>query len=161
MKRVAILLGLLAFLGAGLLAAQPKTEERTLPAQKAETAQAPTLTQPLPGQPYSYNPEGRRDPFKNLMAGRDVKEKTGAEGLMELSVADMTLIGIIKYRGKLSAIVTGPQGFPFNMKVGDAFADGYVLSIGENQVVFRQTKERGLPLMRPRDIVKEINPEEG
>ena len=158
MKRVAILLGLLVFLGAGLAAAQPKTEEKAAPAQKTEAAQA--VVQAPAGPPGSYNPEGRRDPFKNLMAGRDVKEKTGAEGLMQLSVADMTLIGILKYRGKLTAIVTGPQGFPFNMKVGDAFADGYVLSVGENQVVFRQTKERGLPLMRPRDIVKEINPEE-
>ena len=160
MKRVAILFTLLAFLGAGVLAAQPKTGEKALPAPKTEAAQTQAVPQPAPGQPASYNPEGRRDPFKNLMAGRDVKEKSGAEGLMQLSVGDMTLIGILKYRGKLTAIVTGPQGFPFNMKVGDAFADGYVLSIGENQVVFRQTKERGLPLMRPRDIVKEINPEE-
>jgi Tfp pilus assembly protein PilP len=160
MKRVAILFTLLAFLGAGVLAAQPKTGEKALPAPKTEVAQTQAVTPPATGQLSSYNPEGRRDPFKNLMAGRDVKEKTGAEGLMQLSVGDMTLIGLLKYRGKLTAIVTGPQGFPFNMKVGDAFADGYVLSIGENQVVFRQTKERGLPLMRPRDIVKEINPEE-
>lgn len=160
MKRVAILLSLLAFLGAGVAAAQPKTEEKAPPAQKPEAAGAQAAAQPTLGPLTTYNPEGRRDPFKNLMAGRDVKERTGAEGLMQLSVADMTLIGIIKFRGKLSAIVTGPQGFPFNMKVGDAFADGYVLSIGENQVVFRQTKERGLPLMRPRDIVKEINVEE-
>ena len=160
MKRVAILLSLLVLFGTGILAAQPKTEEKAPPAQSSVAAQAQPGVQPIPGQPASYNPEGRRDPFKNLMAGRDVKEKTGAEGLMQLSVSDMTLIGIIKFRGKLTAIVTGPQGFPFNMKVGDAFADGYVLSIGESQVVFRQTKERGLPLMRPRDIVKEINVEE-
>jgi len=56
--------------------------------------------------------------------------------------------------------VVGPQGFPYFVNVGDKFSDGYVLSISDFQVVFRKTNERGVPLMRPRDIIKEINPEE-
>ncbi len=52
-----------------------------------------------------------------------------------------------------------PQGFPMFAKVGDKFADGYVLSISETQVVLRKTHERGIPLMRPRDIIKEITEE--
>jgi Tfp pilus assembly protein PilP len=77
-----------------------------------------------------------------------------------MSIDDTTLVGIVKTKQKLTAIVSGPQGFPYFIKAGDKFADGYVLSINDYQVVFRKTNERGIPLMRPKDIIKEINPEE-
>lgn len=152
MKRVLILCLVAVCLAGGTLAAQE---------EKAETApQAASVVENLPVPTFSYDPEDRRDPFKNLMAGRDVKEKPGAGGLTQLSIGDMTLIGIVKSKGRLTAIVTGPQGFPHFVKTGDRFADGYVFNIQETQAVFRVTSERGIPLMRPKDIVKAINPEE-
>jgi hypothetical protein len=39
-------------------------------------------------------------------------------------------------------------------------ADGYVLSVKDDRITFRKTKEKGVPLIRPKDIVKEITPEE-
>jgi Tfp pilus assembly protein PilP len=112
-------------------------------------------------KPYpSYNPRGRRDPFRDLLAGREVKEKALVGGVPQLSINDVNLIGIVKAKGKYTAIINGPQGFPFFIKKGDRFSDGFVLSIKESQVVLRKTKERGIPLMKPKDIVKEINPEE-
>jgi Tfp pilus assembly protein PilP len=108
----------------------------------------------------TYNPEGRRDPFKNLLAGKDVKEKMNVGGVPQLFIDDVSLIGIVKNKGRLTAIINGPQGFPYFIKVGDKFSDGYVISITETQIVFRKVSDRGIPLMRPRDIVKEINPQE-
>jgi Tfp pilus assembly protein PilP len=108
----------------------------------------------------TYNSAGRRDPFKNLLAGKDVKGKATQGGISQMSIGDTTLVGIINADQKLTAIVSGPQGFPFFIKTGDRFADGYVLSITDSQVVFRKTNERGIPLMRSKDITKEINPEE-
>ena len=113
-----------------------------------------------PPEKGTYDPAGRRDPFKNLLAGKDIKEKSAVGGIPQISIDDTNLVGIVKSKQKLTAIVVGPQGFPYFVKVGDKFSDGYVLSINENQVVFRKTNERGIPLMRPRDIIKEINPEE-
>jgi Tfp pilus assembly protein PilP len=107
----------------------------------------------------NYNPEGRRDPFKDLLGGGDVRDKTGQTG-SQLSIDDLVLVGIINAKSGYTAIVGTNQGFPRFLKVGDAVADGYVLSITRSQVVFRKTSERGIPLMRPRDITKEINPEE-
>jgi hypothetical protein len=69
-------------------------------------------------------------------------------------------VGIVKTPKSFVAIVSGPQQFPYFLKIGDKLADGYVLSINESQIVFRKTHERGFPLMRPRNVVKEINPEE-
>lgn len=114
----------------------------------------------IPSERGTYNQAGRRDPFKNLLAGKNIKEKTAVGGIPQISVDDTNLVGIVKSKQKLTAIVVGPQGFPYFVNVGDKFSDGYVLSISDFQVIFRKTNERGIPLMRPRDIIKEINPEE-
>ncbi len=110
--------------------------------------------------PVLYNPEGRRDPFRDLLgSGGDVRDKS-VIGEGQAAVEDLILIGIIKAKKGYTAIVGTAQGFPRFLVAGDKVGDGYVLSIGPAQVVFRKTHERGIPLMRPRDVVKEINPEE-
>jgi Tfp pilus assembly protein PilP len=130
-----------------------------LPAQEQGSRPEKDLLK-SPPEKGTYNPAGRRDPFKNLLAGKDIKEKAAAGGIPQISIDDTNLVGIVKSKQKLTAIVVGPQGFPYFVKVGDKFSDGYILSINDYQVVFRKTNERGIPLMRPRDIIKEINPEE-
>jgi Tfp pilus assembly protein PilP len=130
-----------------------------LPAQEQGSRPEKDLLK-SPPEKGTYNPAGRRDPFKNLLAGKDIKEKVAAGGIPQISIDDTNLVGIVKSKQKLTAIVVGPQGFPYFVKVGDKFSDGYILSINDYQVVFRKTNERGIPLMRPRDIIKEINPEE-
>jgi Tfp pilus assembly protein PilP len=107
----------------------------------------------------NYNPEGRRDPFKDLLGGGEVRDKSTPVAA-QLSVDDLILIGIVKTSSGFTAIVGTTQGFPHFMKVGETVSDGYIVSITQSQVVFRKTSERGVPLMRPRDITKEINPEE-
>jgi len=126
--------------------------------KKFQESQLPQMTQEKIAP--SYNPQGRRDPFKDLLAGRELKEKTGKEGVPQMSIDDVVLIGIVKAKGKFTAIISGAQGFPYYLKVGDRFVDGFVLSINDSKVIFRKTNDRGIPLLRPRDITKEINPEE-
>ena len=107
-----------------------------------------------------YHSAGRRDPFRDMLAGREIKEKSMPEGVRQLSIDDINLIGIVKVRGKYTAIINTPHGFPFNIKVGDKLSDGFVLSIKDSRVVFRKTRQRGVPLYRPKDVVKEIKTEE-
>ncbi len=107
---------------------------------------------------FTYNPAGRRDPFKNLLSGRDMREKT-ALGETQMFIDDLVLFGIVKNKNVYTALIGTPQGFPTFAKVGDKFTDGYVLSITATQVVLRKTSDRGLPLIRPRDIIKEITEE--
>jgi hypothetical protein len=108
----------------------------------------------------TYNPEGRRDPFRDLLAGQDPREKGKTRGLRQLAIEDAILIGIVKHKGKLTAIINDTQGFPYYIKTGDNFLDGFVLNVNDSQVIFRKTKERGIPLTNPKDIVKEIKLEE-
>jgi Tfp pilus assembly protein PilP len=117
--------------------------------------------EPKPGTaPFSYSSGGRRDPFKDLMGGQDIKEKRIIAGFADLLLEEIRILGIIRVKDKRVAIVSLPEGFPATVHEGDRFADGYVLSIEDGQVVLRKTRERGVPLMKPRDIVKEITPEE-
>lgn len=107
---------------------------------------------------FTYDPEGRRDPFRDLLGGRDMKQQA-ALGENKPSIDDLVLFGIVKNQNVYTALIGMPQGYPMFAKVGDKFADGYVLSITDTQVVLRKTHERGIPLMRPRDVIKEITEE--
>ncbi len=136
---------------AGIQRVQAQESEKELATEISAAKDIPT---------YSYNPRGRRDPFRDLLAGSDVGEEQAGKGIGQMSIDDIVLIGIVEIRDKLEAIINGPQGFPFAINKGDRFADGYVLSISPSKVVFRKTRQRGVALYRPRDITKEINPEE-
>ena len=109
---------------------------------------------------FSYDPAGRRDPFKDLLGGKDIKEKRVVTGLADLEIDEVTLLGIVQSKDKFEAIAGLPEGFPLTVREGDRLADGYVLSIRADAVVFRKTRDKGIPLSQPRDIVKEIQPEE-
>jgi Tfp pilus assembly protein PilP len=148
MRKAAIVL--LCFLFAGLAPLPAQETKAPPPPGAAQSVTAPTS--------FTYNAEGRRDPFKNLLAGRDLKEKT-ALGESQMSIDDIVLYGIVKNKNVYTALIGLPQGFPMFAKVGDKLADGYVLSITETQAVLRKTHDRGIPLMRPRDIIKEITEE--
>jgi Tfp pilus assembly protein PilP len=108
----------------------------------------------------TYNPEGRRDPFRDLLAGQDPRDKDKTQGIQQLAIEDAVLIGIVKHKGKLTAVINDTQGYPYYIKTGDNFLDGFVLNVNDSQVIFRKTKERGIPLTNPKDIVKEIKLEE-
>ncbi|MBE3124176.1 MAG: hypothetical protein IMZ57_00765 [Acidobacteria bacterium] len=137
----------------GLTGLIPLLAQETTAAPPPEAAQT---VAPPPG--FTYNSEGRRDPFKDLLTGRDMRGKT-AIGEPQVFIDDLILFGIIKNKTTYTAMIGMPQGFPMFVNVGDKFTDGYVLSISESQVVLRKTHERGIPLIRPRDIIKEITEE--
>ncbi|MHB8095377.1 MAG: hypothetical protein ACYDH0_10610 [Candidatus Aminicenantales bacterium] len=149
MKKTFVLILALGILGSSGLPL--RSQEKQKPAEES-------LLKIVSDNP-TYNPEGRRDPFKNLLQGAEVRDKTPG-GIRQMSIDEIVLTGIVKSGQQLTAIVSGPQGFPYFIKAGEKFADGYVLSITDSQVVFRKTNERGVPLMRSKDIIKEINPEE-
>lgn len=133
---------------------QEKKQEEKQDLKKEITTKVPKRAVP------SYKPGGRKDPFRDLLVGQETKRPTTASGEPQISIENVTLIGIVKARGKYTAIISGGEDFPLFIKVGHKFADGFILSIDESKVVFRKTRERGIPLFRPKDIVKEIKLEE-
>ena len=152
MKKVLAFFLLAGFL---ILSMQPVSSQEEKKDLKKETS----IETPKKSSP-SYSPAGRRDPFRDLLIGREVEESGIAEEVPQISIDDITLIGIVRIKDEFQAIINSPQGFPFTIRVNDKFADGFVLSIKESQVVFRKTKERGISLIKPKDVVKEIYLEE-
>lgn len=151
MKKILILLIIIGFF---CFASQP------LSSQEKQELKRETKIEVLKKSPTIYRSAKRRDPFRDLLAGRDVEERPIAKGVSQISIDDVNLIGIIKPKDKYEALITTPQGLSFTIKVGDKMLDGFVLSISASRVTFRKTKRRGITLYRPQDIVKEINPEE-
>jgi Tfp pilus assembly protein PilP len=147
-----ILFGLICLFILPILAQEEEKEKKDL--AKALSSEMPKRTFP------TYQRAGRKDPFMDLLARRDTQRETSPTGKPEIYIDDVNLIGIVKARGKFTAIVTGPQEFPLFISAGQRFSDGFVLSIQESKITFRKTKERGFPLFKPKDIVKEIHPEE-
>ncbi|MFC2166521.1 hypothetical protein ACFLQZ_00985 [Acidobacteriota bacterium] len=111
-------------------------------------------------QSPTYNSAGRRDPFRDLLGRRDVQTPIYVDGVPQIYIDDVILIGIVKARGILTAIINDGQGFPFYIQDGEKFADGFVRVIEESRVIFRKTHERGIPLRETKDIIKELYTQE-
>jgi hypothetical protein len=124
------------------------------------TNQQEAELQITPQRGPTYDPGDRRDPFRDLLAGQEAVEKGKTRGISQLAIEDAVLIGIIQHKGQMTALINDSQGFPYTIKTGDNFLDGFVLNVNQSRVVFRKTKERGIPLIKPKDIVKEIKLEE-
>ncbi|MCP2519729.1 pilus assembly protein PilP [Candidatus Aminicenantes bacterium AC-708-M15] len=105
---------------------------------------------------FFYNPAGRRDPFRDLLKGPVLEERPKKPGREGLSVGEIVLRGIAKVKGKYIAIVNGPDGFPYFVKKGDKFYDGYVLSIDENKIILRQLLPRPIGGKKYKDIIKKL-----
>ncbi len=137
-------------------------EEEKKETKKEEiAAEIPKLTTP------PYSPAGRKDPFRILIATakREPAERPSSEGAAapagaEILIDNIRLVGIVKVRGQYTAILTGAQEFPLYAKSGHKFSDGFIVSIDDNKVVFHKLREGGIPLLKPRDVIKEIKPEE-
>jgi len=131
-----------------------------LPAFPQAAPQEPKKA-PAAGPAFSYDSGGRRDPFKDLFGGKTLREKKAIGGLSDLFIEDIRLMGIVKSKDVVEAIIGLTDGFPLTIREGDRLADGFVLSIKDSQVVFRKTLDgKGIPLAKPREIIKEIMQEE-
>ena len=148
-KRIALLWGGLVF--AVALPLLPPSQESLPPPAPDKKSIAPV---------FSYDPEGRRDPFKDLFGGEQLKTKKVVSGLDDMDIEDLSLMGIVKSQNRYEAIVAFADGFPLTLRVGQKLADGYVLSIEAERVTFRKTSDKGIPFSKPQDIVKEITSEE-
>jgi Tfp pilus assembly protein PilP len=161
MKKIQTFFLITSFLWLSSQTILAQEEEKKETNKEEVTTEIPKLTTPL------YNPAGRKDPFRILIAtamrapGESrPSEAAGAPAGAVISIDNIRLVGIVKVRGRYTAILTGAQEFPLYARAGHKFSDGFIVSIDDNKVVFRKLREGGIPLLKPKDVVKEINPEE-
>ncbi len=153
----------------------PKRNQNKPPAipvdnsQPSETAQqeikkqesAKSVEDEIENSDFVYKPNGRRDPFWNLLKGKSVKiKREEKEGIAGLLIDELELEGIIFNKGKYLALFKGPDGRPYDVRVGDNVYDGEIIKINENSVVFKRMLTIALGGTKEKIITKRLTPEE-
>jgi Tfp pilus assembly protein PilP len=114
---------------------------------------------------YSYNPEGRRDPFVSLLlrgAELNVSRENRPDGSGGVMIGEITVRGIVKNRNAYVAMVQGPDKKTYIIHTGDKMLDGAVKAITGDAVVFAQDVNDPLSLVKQREVRKTLRvPEEG
>ena len=116
----------------------------------------PAGATPPAAESYTYQPEGRRDPFVSLL-GTGAEPRLASkrsEGPPGLAVADISVRGVIQSRGAYVALVQGPDNRTFTVRVGDKFLDGTVRTVSEQGLVIVQPVNDPLSLVKQREIRK-------
>ena len=146
-----------------LLAGADGAVAQTTPAPKAAApapAPAPAAA-PEPESPgYTYNPEGRRDPFVSLLrrGGAGLGPTIGARpaGLGGLETAEVTLKGTIQSQSGYVGILEGADNKTYIVRAGDRLLDGTVRSITQNALVILQQVNDPLSLEKQREVRKPL-----
>jgi Tfp pilus assembly protein PilP len=122
------------------------------PAKPATATQAA----PPPQETYTYRPEGRRDPFLNLIGTGTEARMTSrkGEGPTGLTVGEITVRGIMQSRGSLVAMIQGPDKKTYIVHQGDKLLDGTIKTIMPEGLVVVQEVKDPLSLIKQREIRK-------
>ena len=134
------------------------------------TAQAPAQVppaQPVPPAPvaapaavdsYTYNPEGRRDPFVSLLrSGSDQRGSRtggGVDGLSGLSVDEISVRGVVAGRSGYVAMVMGPDNKTYIVRANDKLLDGTVKAVTAQGLVILQEVNDPLSLVKQKEVRK-------
>ena len=112
----------------------------------------------LAGRAYSYDPAGRRDPFRSLLV-RPEKGQVGRRppGIAGIAVDDVQLQGIWKTRAGFVAQIRGTDNKSYLLRSGDLLYDGEVLRVGPNELTLRQNINDPQSVKPFRDITKQLN----
>ena len=127
------------------------------PAKPAQAAPPPSAAATPPAQEaYTYRPEGRRDPFTNLLGAGSKGEITSrkGEGAAGLTVAELSVRGVMQSRGALVAMVEGPDKKTYIVHQGDKLLDGTIKSITPQGLVVVQEVNDPLSLIKQREVRK-------
>jgi Tfp pilus assembly protein PilP len=144
----------------GLLAAAGVSAQAPGKAQPAAPAAAPQPALPAPPANFQYSPEGRRDPFLDLVnRGTDMRGSGNAsarrpDGVPGLETSALVVRGIMQSRGGWLAMVAGADGKVYTVRAGDKLFDGVIRTITAQAIVILQEVNDPLSLEKQREVRK-------
>jgi Tfp pilus assembly protein PilP len=109
---------------------------------------------------YTYEAEGRRDPFVSLIKQNTIDRFAGARppGIPGLLIDEIDLKGIFEMSGQWVALVeTAEREKSYLIREGDQLFDGDVTGISLNEVVFKQIVNDPKIFKPFREVVKKLN----
>ena len=159
----ACVLSAAAVAAAGQPPAAPQPVE---PGRTKATTGTPTpvpAPAPDPVAPYTYDPQGRRDPFVSLLArGSDPgSATTRPAGLPGLLISEVAVKGIVRDRSGFIAMVQGPGTKTFIVHTGDKLMDGTIKAITADTVVFSQDVNDPLSMVKQKEVRKTVRSADG
>jgi type IV pilus assembly protein PilP len=142
-----------------------KPAEKPAASAPAADAPAPVVATPadaaaspaLPSHGFTYNPEGRRDPFVTLLrrgTGVDVAAGPRQSGLKGLGAGEVTLKGTMASQGAYVAILQGADARTYVVHQGEKLMDGTVRSITADSLVILQQVNDPLSKETQREVRK-------
>jgi hypothetical protein len=148
------------FVAIGLTVAMPLGAQT--PAARPPGA-APVAEQQAAPEPYTYESEGRRDPFLSLSGtGTEPGDTSSrAEGPAGMSIADIAVRGVMQSRGTLVAMISGPDQKTYIVRPGDKLLDGTIKSITPQGMICIQDVNDPLSLVKQREVSKLLHAAEG
>jgi Tfp pilus assembly protein PilP len=142
-----------------VVAARPVTQPPPPPAPGPDAPDPAALP-----ELYSYDSEGRRDPFVSLLSrGNDLPSANERpDGLLGVAVNEIALRGVIESAGDFLAVLEAPDNKTYIVRANDRLFDGVVREIGPDAIVFLQEVNDPLSLVTEREVRKGLrDAEEG
>ena len=116
----------------------------------------------LSGQRFSYDPGGRRDPFRSLFEDLTIKKKgPRPRGVAGMLVSEVTLVGLVRDpSGGDMTLFMGSDNKGYFLRVGDEVYDGTLIAVDPKAgaVTFRQQVDDPRLIKPYRDVVKKLVP---
>ena len=152
-----VCLGLIVWSWAVVAGAQAPAQPAPLP---PAVSTPPAKPAPSPEEPFAYESGGRRDPFVNLLGTgsepRVASRRGGGDGAAGMTVAEITVSGIVQNRGLLVAMVQGPDRKTYLVHQGDKFLDGTIKTVTPQGLIIVQEVNDPLSLVKQREIRKQL-----
>jgi hypothetical protein len=109
------------------------------------------------GGGFTYDPAGRRDPFRSLLRGLPKEElEQRPPGLRGMGVEEIKLTGIMKLPEGYVAMVQGTDNLSYLIRPGTILYDGTVEKIEPGQVVFKLQIADPKSLKPYREVVRTL-----
>lgn len=159
--------------------AQEFASAREESAKRAKAAAAPVVAPPVAPEPvidrvsgvaqvdtgYSYDPIGKRDPFRSFVWDRPDRMTPVAEAgpLEQFDLSQLEVVAVVWRTGNARALVEDPSGESYIVGQGAAVGknQGHVISIDDNTVVVKETYVDYLGQETTKDVEMRMRRNEG
>ena len=115
---------------------------------------------------YTYDPTGKRDPFRSFIWDRQDKlaaEMADAGPLGQFDLSQLEVVAVVWATGNARALIEDPSGESYIVAKGAAIGKnrGHVISIGDNTVIVKETYVDYLGQETTKDVEMRMRRSEG
>lgn len=112
----------------------------------------------MAGRGFTYDPAGRRDPFRSLVEQTKGEKGPRPKGIAGMLISEVDLVGIVQKGKDNLAFLNGSDNKGYFLRVGDQLYDGKIILINRQtgQVVFRQEINDPRSIKPYRDVTKRL-----